>query len=536
MNLKSLVTKINEEFGNYIEKDNPENIYYINPTNKELNSFKVDRLRFFADSSKKEFYVFDAKKYTHYDFVYKTKIDLFHLLRDGKGFSGTIIKDSKTGNWVMFGSDEIEQFIYNGNNRKDLANELKNKWYDKYAICSKYLSKYSLPLTRPLDSSGKKVDRIEEKFQKYNFEKWFTNPNRIKNEYSSTPLKEEFIDYYTDNYYTNPKESYPIFKNPNSKEIKDESLKGRIRFSYNVNTGDIYVFNENVFHYYAFFTIFGKETTDNSRVGMGYFNGNGYIKNNKIFFTDSDTMGRIDVSKKFAENFKKADLSKWFDNPGSLRNYGLNINEEHVYDINDVLPVYKNPTESDLKKINKKEVNYSLNLNNGKLYIYPSNVIPFLFFRNVLKIEVDDSNLYYLKNNWLNGKAAIINNTLKFIDSSNVPKENGWLEVTEYRKKLASSLRNLVISKKELLSKWFNNIDFILKYMKTEKNVFEEVIGISLDEEVIKLPTPQKNSNGELCYYAIKQHNTGNILSRHRTKIGAIKHLKQIEMFKHMKG
>ncbi len=56
-----------------------------------------------------------------------------------------------------------------------------------------------------------------------------------------------------------------------------------------------------------------------------------------------------------------------------------------------------------------------------------------------------------------------------------------------------------------------------------------------INESVIKLSTPQKNSKGELSYYAIKQHRTGKILSRHKTKEEAQKRLKQIEMFKHMK-
>lgn len=57
-----------------------------------------------------------------------------------------------------------------------------------------------------------------------------------------------------------------------------------------------------------------------------------------------------------------------------------------------------------------------------------------------------------------------------------------------------------------------------------------------LVEEVIKLKSPEENSKGELCYWAIKSHSTGKILSRHKTKEEAEKRLKQINMFKHMKS
>ena len=58
---------------------------------------------------------------------------------------------------------------------------------------------------------------------------------------------------------------------------------------------------------------------------------------------------------------------------------------------------------------------------------------------------------------------------------------------------------------------------------------------MELNESVVKLSSPMKNSKGELCNYAIKQHGTGKILSKHKTKEEANKRLKQIEMFKHMK-
>lgn len=58
---------------------------------------------------------------------------------------------------------------------------------------------------------------------------------------------------------------------------------------------------------------------------------------------------------------------------------------------------------------------------------------------------------------------------------------------------------------------------------------------MKLNESVVKLSSPIKNSKGEMCNYAIKQHDTGKILSKHKTREEAKKRLKQIEMFKHMK-
>jgi len=45
-----------------------------------------------------------------------------------------------------------------------------------------------------------------------------------------------------------------------------------------------------------------------------------------------------------------------------------------------------------------------------------------------------------------------------------------------------------------------------------------------------------KDSKGDLAEWVIVSHDTGKIISSHKTKADAEKHLKQIQMFKHMKS
>lgn len=45
-----------------------------------------------------------------------------------------------------------------------------------------------------------------------------------------------------------------------------------------------------------------------------------------------------------------------------------------------------------------------------------------------------------------------------------------------------------------------------------------------------------RNSKGELAEWIIIQHNTGKLLSSHKSKEAAEKHLKQMEYYKHAKN
>jgi hypothetical protein len=52
---------------------------------------------------------------------------------------------------------------------------------------------------------------------------------------------------------------------------------------------------------------------------------------------------------------------------------------------------------------------------------------------------------------------------------------------------------------------------------------------------VVKLKTPKTNSKGELCRWAVKSHRDNRILACFPTEAEAIKHLKRIQFFKHIK-
>jgi len=75
-------------------------------------------------------------------------------------------------------------------------------------------------------------------------------------------------------------------------------------------------------------------------------------------------------------------------------------------------------------------------------------------------------------------------------------------------------------------------INLILERDKIRVNI-DDIFPIS--ESVVKLPKPERNSKGELCRYGIKSHRTGKIISRYKTEKDAIKNLKRIQMFRHMK-
>jgi len=158
------IKNILEEFGDYLEKNNDKKFYFINPTLKEIEQLKTDRIRFFVDYTDNKVYVFDGYHYTHLEFANKiNKNYLYHLLKERKGFSGVAIK--KGDKWVMSGSDEILQALKGfreiGKKNKDyLLSLLKNKWYDKYVHCSSYISRLVLPFNK-----GKPSNKETEEFE-----------------------------------------------------------------------------------------------------------------------------------------------------------------------------------------------------------------------------------------------------------------------------------------------------------------------------------------------------------------------------------
>lgn len=53
--------------------------------------------------------------------------------------------------------------------------------------------------------------------------------------------------------------------------------------------------------------------------------------------------------------------------------------------------------------------------------------------------------------------------------------------------------------------------------------------------ETVVFRKGHKNSKGELAEWVIVQHNTGKLLSSHKSKSAAEKHLQQMEYYKHAK-
>ena len=54
--------------------------------------------------------------------------------------------------------------------------------------------------------------------------------------------------------------------------------------------------------------------------------------------------------------------------------------------------------------------------------------------------------------------------------------------------------------------------------------------------EYVDYVSGHENSKGENAPWVIKSHTTGRIISSHKSKKEAQQHLKQIQMFKHMRG
>lgn len=187
-------------------------------------------------------------------------------------------------------------------------------------------------------------------------------------------LNEEFVDYSRgfSAHYKN--ESFPIFKNPNSKEFKEmekiindsERLNAtifnvsKIRFFLNLNNGDIYIFPAVVLHHQAFSKIFpGKKFEENSGwLKDNFYSGTGKIVNGKINFIGSDAGNRGFINKEFSNLFSKFNFKKWFNNDEDLYKKNVNLKEE------DETPfeIAKNKLMGDREEFNKESPEFKKNI------------------------------------------------------------------------------------------------------------------------------------------------------------------------------
>jgi len=224
------------------------------------------------------------------------------------------------------------------------------------------------------------------------------------------------------------------------------------------------------------------------------------------------------------------------------------MNEEFDSYFREGDPIFKNPTSKELrdKELNKDGyIRFSLNLKTGTMYVFPGEVLHQMAFSKIKgsghsykKFIYPPQDDFFISKMFFNGTAHVDGDKLKLINSDSLRALR--LNPFNLDKEIIKNFEITLRSSQKILNKWFNNIDqkiltAILISAYKNKPLKEETMN-NLNEEVIKLKSPEKNSKGEKCYYAIRSHKTGKILSRHKTKEQAYKRLKQVSMFSHFRN